>query len=335
MGCRYQRPHFSRRIGPRCNAQFIDARNQLFNQGICRGLANRHGHRNCHATFASRPVCSPHQGIDRLIHVGIRHNDHVVFRTTKRLTTFALRGCGFIDVFGNRGRPDKADRGDVRIKQKRINRFLVALNNVEYAIRKTGLGQPFRQQKGCGRIAFGRFEDKAVTACKCYREHPHRHHGREVERRDTGNDTQRLTHRMAVDLGADIFGEFTLEQLRRAGCKFDNLDPAGDFAQRIGQNLAMFGGDCRGQFFGTVFKNAKEFIEDTRPAKWCGIGPFIANSRSRFNRRTHFGFGCKINRAALCAGCRIKDSSRTTGFTGDALAIDVMGDLGRHGVPPD
>src|SRR3546814_5659279 len=42
------------------------------------------------------------------------------------------------------------------------------------------------------RVAFGRLQDEGVAAGERNREHPHRHHRREVERRDAGNHAQGL-----------------------------------------------------------------------------------------------------------------------------------------------
>ncbi len=45
---------------------------------------------------------------------------------------------------------------------------------------------------------------KALPQAMATGEHPHRDHGGEVEWRDTGDDTERLPKRVAIDASADI-----------------------------------------------------------------------------------------------------------------------------------
>jgi hypothetical protein len=86
-------------------------------------------------------------------------------------------------------------------------------------------------------------EDEAVAGGDGHREHPHRHHHREVEGRDAGHHAERLAHRPVVDAGGDLVGVVALEQLRDAAGEFDDVDAARDFALRVGEDLAVFGGD--------------------------------------------------------------------------------------------
>jgi hypothetical protein len=61
------------------------------------------------------------------------------------------------------------------------------------------LGEQCRKLVGKARIAFGRFQDERVAAGERDREHPHRHHRWEVERRDAGHHAQRLTEGDRID----------------------------------------------------------------------------------------------------------------------------------------
>ena len=76
------------------------------------------------------------------------------------------------------------------------------------------------------RILLGRLQHERVAAGDRDREHPHRHHRREVERRDAGADADRLALRPAVDAGADVLAELALQQLRDAAGELDDLDAA-------------------------------------------------------------------------------------------------------------
>ena len=53
-------------------------------------------------------------------------------------------------------------------------------------------------------IALARLQDERVAARDRERVHPHRHHRREVERRDAGDHAERLADRVRVDLGRDV-----------------------------------------------------------------------------------------------------------------------------------
>ena len=64
------------------------------------------------------------------------------------------------------------------------------------------------------------------------RVHPHRHHGREVERRDAGAHAERLAEGEDVDAGGDLVGVVALEQLRDAAGELDHLEAALHLAAR-------------------------------------------------------------------------------------------------------
>src|SRR5262245_9455271 len=55
-------------------------------------------------------------------------------------------------------------------------------------------------------VTLGGLEDEGVADGDGDAEHPHRDHGREVEWRDAGDDSQGLTHGIDVDAGAGAFG---------------------------------------------------------------------------------------------------------------------------------
>ena len=58
------------------------------------------------------------------------------------------------------------------------------------------------------------------------RDDPHRHHHREVERRDARDDAQRLPDRVDVHPGRHVLGEPALQQVRDAARELDHLQPA-------------------------------------------------------------------------------------------------------------
>ena len=54
---------------------------------------------------------------------------------------------------------------------------------------------------------------------------------------------ERLAQRPVVDAGGDLVGVVALEQLRNAAGELDDVDAARDFALRVGEDLAVLGGD--------------------------------------------------------------------------------------------
>ena len=131
--------------------------------------------------------------------------------------------------------------------QDRVDRLLVAVDDVEDARRQPGLGQQFGDADAGRGVALRRLQDEGVAAGERHREHPHRHHRREVERRDAGADAERLAHRPAVDAAPDLLGELALQQMRDAAGELDDLEAAGDLALRVGEHLAVLVGDDPGQ----------------------------------------------------------------------------------------
>ena len=62
----------------------------------------------------------------------------------------------------------------------------------------------------------------------------------------TAHDAERLADRVHVDLRRHALAEPALEQVRDAAGELDHLEAAGHLAERVGQHLAVLGGDQRG-----------------------------------------------------------------------------------------
>ena len=244
---RYQRAHVVAVIRARADPQRLDAGDQPLDQAVRRFLAHRHGHADRHAALACRTVSRAHQIIDRLVHVRIGHDHHVVLCPAQRLHPLAGLRTAPVDILGHRRRSHEAHRRDPRIVEQRIHRKLVSLHHGEHPVGQAGLLQQQRQLDAQPRIALGRLEDKAVAAGQRHREHPHGDHGGEVERRDARHHAQRLADRKRVDVAPHAFGVFALEQLRDATGELHHFQPAHDLALRVGQHLAVLAGDQRGQ----------------------------------------------------------------------------------------
>ena len=134
-----------------------------------------------------------------------------------------------------------------RVVEDRVDGDLVAVHDVEHAIGQTGFGVQLGDQVRRARHPLARLEDEGVAGGDRDRVHPERHHDREVERRDPGDDTERLAERVRVDATGHLVGELALEQLRDAADELDDLAAADDLAASIVDRLAVLGGDDLGQ----------------------------------------------------------------------------------------
>ncbi len=136
---RHQRAEVGIAGGRRADLQALHARDQLLDQRVGRLLADRHRHRHRHAALAGRAVAGADQRIDRLVHVGVGHDDHVVLGAAEALHALARRAAARIDVLGDRRRADEADGLDVGMVEDGVDRFLVAVDDVEDAGRQARL----------------------------------------------------------------------------------------------------------------------------------------------------------------------------------------------------
>ncbi|MNW63336.1 hypothetical protein D3C74_415400 [compost metagenome] len=77
--------------------------------------------------------------------------------------------------------------------QQTVHDIMCTVYNVEHAIRKPCFLEQLCQAACKERCTLGRFQDKGVTACNSQREHPARHHHREVERGNSPNNSDWVT----------------------------------------------------------------------------------------------------------------------------------------------
>ena len=129
-------------------------------------------------------------------------------------------------------------RGSV---SKRIDGFLVAVDDVENAFRQAGFDKQFGNPHRHGRIALGWLEDEGIAAGDRRRGFPKRDHRREIKRRDAGDDAERLAHGIKIDAGTGALGVFAFQQMRNAAGKLHHFKPALNVAARVRNGLAVLG----------------------------------------------------------------------------------------------
>ena len=324
MGARHQRAVIGAGVGRGADLQRFDARDQPAHQFVGRLLADRHRDRDRHAALARRAVAGADQRVDRLVHVGVGHDHHVVLGAGETLHALAARRAARIDVMRDRRRADEADRLDVGIVEDRVDRFLVAVDDVENAGRAARLDEEFGQAHRHAGVALGRLEDEGVAAGDRRRELPQRDHRGEVERRDAGDDAERLAHRIDVDAGAGAVGVFALHQMRRAESEFDHFDAALDVALGVDERLAVLARENVGELVGVLGDEVVEFHQHAGAALRIGRAPGGLRRLGVENRGAHLRGGGERDRAAHRPVHRLKHFARPPRGARDALAADEV-----------
>src|SRR5690554_4521696 len=228
--------HFRFQVEPVANLECAGAFGQDGNQTVA-DVAHQHTDGDRHAAFAGRTITGADECVGHLFEIGVGHDHHVVLRTAQRLHPLAVARTGFVDVVRNGRRADEGHRLDVGMHQDGVYGFLVALHHVEYAVGQAGLFEQIGQHQRGGRVDGAGFQNEAVAGGDGQGEHPQRHHGREVERRDAGYDAQRLAQGPVVDAGGNLVGEVGFQQLGNAAGELDDVDATRDFALGVGEQI--------------------------------------------------------------------------------------------------
>ena len=90
-----------------------------------------------------------------------------------------------------------------------------------------------------------------------------------VERRDAGDDAERLAHGIEVDARAGALGEFALQEVRDAAGELDDFEAALDVALGVGEGLAVLGREEPRELSNSVCASSRNF-NSTR-ARRCGL----------------------------------------------------------------
>jgi hypothetical protein len=255
----------------------------------------------------------------------------VVLRPAEGLDALAGGGAVLVDVLRDRGRSDERHRGDLGAGQERVHGFLVTVDDVEYAVGKARflpqLGDPVRRR----RVLLRGLEHDGVAGGDGHGEEPHRHHGREVEWRDDRGHAQGLAQRVDVDVRRGVLRVTALEVGGDAAGEFDDFLAAGDLAEGIGDDLAVFGGDDLGQFLLARIQQLAEGEQDARPLRQRGVAPGGERLGGGGDRRFHGRLRTERHLAADDAGGGVRDISEAgVGARGDGLSVDPMGESGHR-----
>ena len=188
-----------------------------------------------------------------------------------------------VDVPGDRRRADERHGRDVRMLEQRVDRDLVAVHDVEHSVGKPRLGVQLGDEVRGRGVALGRLEHERVAARDRHRVHPHRDHGREVERGDARAHAERLAERVGVDVGRHLVGVLALEQLRQAARVLDDLEPADHLALGVLDHLAVLGGDDPRQVVDVPLDQVAEREHHARAARERDVAPGLERGRGRLH----------------------------------------------------
>ena len=213
--------------------------------------------------------------------------------------------------------------------EDRVDRDLVAVDDVEHAVGQAGLLEQLGDEHRRARVLLGRLEHERVAAGDRVGEHPHRDHRREVERGDPGHDTERLADREDVHAGRDLLAETALEQVRHAARELDVLDPPGDLAQGVRGDLAVLRGQEGGQVAPVLVDELADAEQDLRAAGQRGRPPGRECRRGGSDRPVDLLGAREVDLVGLRARGRVEDRPRPTRLAGGDPPADPVADPGR------
>ena len=232
-----------------------------------------------------------------------------------------------VDVAGDRRRADEAHRGDVRMLEDRVHRHLVALDDVEDAVRHARLLEQLGGVERRRRVLLRRLEHERVAAGEGGRPHPHGHHRGEVERRDAGDDAERLADGVDVDARRRLLGEAALHERRDAACELDHLEAALHLAHRVRQHLAVLVGEDARDVLAAVVDELADAEEDLGALRQRRRAPRGERRGSSSDGSVDLLDGGERDLLRLLAGGRVVDGARAPGRPRHARAADPVPDL--------
>lgn len=265
--------------------QRADALLQTGDQSVGGVLADRDGDGDRHTALPRRAVPGADQGVHGLVEVGVRHHDHVVLGAAEALGALAVGRGGGVDVRGDRGGADEAERADAGVFEEGVDALLAAVDDVQDARRQARLQEEFGEPQRYGRVALGGLEDEGVAAGQRGSRLPQGDHRGEVERGDAGHHTDRGAHGVDVDAGAGVVGELPLQQMRDPGGELHHFQAALDVAVCVGDRLAVLGGEQPGQRVPLALDELEEAEEDAGTALRIPLAPLALRRRGVGDRR--------------------------------------------------
>ena len=115
-----------------------------------------------------------------------------------------------------------------------------------------------------------------------------------------------------------------LQQVRDAARELEVLQAAGDLAQRVRRNLAVLGGQQRGELLAPLIDQVADAEHDLGPPRERGRAPFDEGARSGSDRCVDLLLGREIDPFRLAAGRRVVDRAAPARRALDDVAADPV-----------
>ena len=208
--------------------------------------------------------------------------------------------------------------------EDRINRFLVAVDDLQDTVGQARLLHQFGQHQRHGWVPLGWLEDERIARRDGRAEFPHRDHGREVKRSNSRRNAQWLTHGIHIDAGAGAVGILTLQQVRCAQTELSNLQTTDHVALCIGDGFAMLTAQRLGQLVHVTVQQADEFHQNPRAALRVGRAPRNLRLGRALNSRIHIRRIGQRNLRLNLTRCGVIDVCLAVRSPRNTLAVDEM-----------
>ena len=280
-----------------------------------------------HAALSGAAVAGRDGGICGHADIRVRQHHHVVLGPAQGLDALAVARACFVDVarwaWSRRTRWRR--RPDARAGRSTADP--VSVDDAEDAVGQASLLQQLGHGVGRRGVLLGGLQDERVAARDGVAEHPHRHHGREVERRDASDHTKWLADLVHIHTAGDLLAEAALQEVRDAGRELEVLQ------SRAISPAASLRGPCR------ALRSAARQARRDAPGPGCGCGrgspcASTATSRARpgtppwhvaTTRSTSSGLATSTARVWLPVAGLI-DGAAATGRAGHDPPIDPVAD---------
>jgi hypothetical protein len=128
-----------------------------------------------------------------------------------------------------------------------------------------------------------------------------------------------------------LLGVVALKQLRNAAGELHDLDAARHLALRVGEHLAVLGGDQVRELVAVPVEQFQELEHHARPTQRRRPRPGREGGSRSPDRPIHLGCRGQRHLAGDDARGRVGDGLRTTRCTGQRAALEVVADVGRRG----
>ena len=251
----------------------------------------------------------------------------MVLSPAHALHALTVGGAVHVDVVGDVRRADEGDCAHFGRLQQAVDRFLVAVDDVEHTRRAARFHEQLGEPDWHGGVFFRRLEDEGVTHGDGQREHPHRDHGREVERGDPRRHAQRLAHGVDVDARAGGVGVFALGHLRDTAGELDHLEPALNVAVGVCNDLAVLGGQQFGQLICVGLDQLLELEHHPRATLRVHGSPLGLGGGGGVDCLLQHACVGQIDLRLNFAGVRVVDVTLALAGTRHVGAVDEMLDL--------